>query len=64
MPVILPKSAFDAWLDPKTPAADLHALLAPFPPEAMTSTPVSALVNSVKNDVPACLLPEGDALRG
>jgi putative SOS response-associated peptidase YedK len=32
-------------------------LLVPYPPEQMEAYPVSTLVNSPKNDVPACIEP-------
>ena len=37
MPVILDPSAFDAWLDPKTPLDEVQALLAAYPDEAMAA---------------------------
>lgn len=49
MPVILPAQAYDAWLDPATPAEALHGLLKPYPARAMTSTPVSKAVNNPAN---------------
>jgi putative SOS response-associated peptidase YedK len=35
MPAILAPGDFATWLDPRTPAADLHALLRPYPAEGM-----------------------------
>jgi putative SOS response-associated peptidase YedK len=46
MPVILPASARDAWLNP---ASKYRDLLAP-DAETLELVPVSTLVNSVKND--------------
>jgi len=40
MPVIIAPFDFTAWLDPRTPAAELHTLLRPYPAEAMTAVPV------------------------
>ncbi|HEX8913218.1 MAG TPA: SOS response-associated peptidase [Humisphaera sp.] len=51
MPVILPASAYAAWLDPKErDAADLVGLLKPFPAEQMQAHPVSRRVNTPAND--------------
>lgn len=53
MPVILPASAYAAWLDPAPQKPEsLHPLLAPYPAEDMTAHPVSTLVNSPGNDRP------------
>jgi putative SOS response-associated peptidase YedK len=38
MPVIVPRDAFDAWLDPETPLDRARAMLAPYAPEAMRAT--------------------------
>ncbi len=62
MPLVLPSSAWDAWLDPDTGADDatVAALLAP-PTEQLIASlelrPVSALVNSVRNNGPELLAP-------
>jgi putative SOS response-associated peptidase YedK len=53
MPVILPASAWDEWLDPAN--EDLIALgrlLVPAPPEVVAIHLVSTLVNSVRNQGP------------
>lgn len=50
MPVILPPSAWDTWLDEDN--ADLETLgrlLVPAPPEILTLRPVSTEVNNVRN---------------
>lgn len=47
MPVILPREAYHAWLDPATEEADLKALLGPYPAEEMQTHPVSRRVNKV-----------------
>lgn len=53
MPVILAGEAIDRWLDPAVDAPEqLTPLLAPFPAEDMTATPVSPRVNSVVHDGP------------
>lgn len=58
MPVILAPEAYSAWLDPEPASTEaLRPLLAPAPDELVTSYPVSRLVNSTKNDEPACLQP-------
>jgi putative SOS response-associated peptidase YedK len=56
MPVILPHEAWSAWLgEHPASAEDLKALLKPFPAERMRAYPVSAKVNSVKNDEPSLI---------
>ncbi|WP_436492056.1 SOS response-associated peptidase [Actinokineospora sp. HUAS TT18] len=58
MPLILPKSAWDQWLDPDV--AEVSDLLAP-PSEdlvaALEMRPVSTAVNSVRNNGPELLAP-------
>ena len=50
MPVILPPSAWDAWLDEDNADLDtLGRLLVPAPPEILTLRPVSTEVNNVRN---------------
>ena len=58
MPVILPPSAYAAWLSPgeKLPN-ELNDLLTPFPAQEMEAYPVSTFVNSPKNDSPECTQP-------
>jgi len=55
MPVILAPAGFAAWLDPRTPAADLHTLLRPYPAEEMTAVPVGRYVSNPRNEGPKCL---------
>jgi putative SOS response-associated peptidase YedK len=55
MPVILASSDYEQWLDPDTPPEQLHHLLHPYNSEAMSSYPVSAIVNSPTNDSAACI---------
>ena len=67
MPLVLPPSAWDAWLDPNRDAADeaVAALLHSPPPELvarMELRPVSPRVNNVRNNGPELLaeLPPGE----
>ncbi len=58
MPVILPKDAEEAWLNPdETEPAHLTPLLRPYPAEGMVAAPVSRAVNNVRNDSPDLLKP-------
>jgi putative SOS response-associated peptidase YedK len=52
MPVVIPPSAYDAWLGPEDGNAWLAA-----PPPAWVAVPVSTLINRAANDVAACLEP-------
>ena len=56
MPAILPPDDYDLWLDPEFEGKEkLLSLLRPYPADEMTAYPISMLVNSPKNDVPACI---------
>lgn len=56
MPVILPKEVEDLWLDRSVgDPRRLLDILGPYPADEMDAYPVSSLVNSVKNDSPACI---------
>ena len=58
MPVILPASAHELWLDPQErDPAELDELLKPFPAEDMMAYPIATLVNSPGNDVPEVIEP-------
>lgn len=58
MPVILHQKDYAEWLDPAPRAPDsLQHLIKPFPAEAMSTYPVSTLVNSPGNDRADLLLP-------
>jgi putative SOS response-associated peptidase YedK len=58
MPVILPSQAYTRWLDPAPQSAGaFEDLLKPYPANEMAAYPVSRLVNSPMNDVPACVQP-------
>jgi putative SOS response-associated peptidase YedK len=50
MPVILTPEQVDPWLDPAASRDALQDLLKPLPDEAVTLTPVSKRVNSVRED--------------
>jgi putative SOS response-associated peptidase YedK len=61
MPVILPREAESAWLDPReTRAAVVLPLLQPIAAEVMTAYPVSTAVNRRSNDSPTLLTPLSD----
>ncbi|QDU98345.1 SOS response-associated peptidase [Lignipirellula cremea] len=55
MPVILPASAYDQWLDPATNPADLQSLLVPFAGRLVNDA-VNKCVNNARHDAPDCLL--------
>jgi len=57
MPVILPGSGVDRWLDPDSAGDTLRELLQPRG-EGLLAHAVSTLVNSPRNDGPACIEPE------
>jgi putative SOS response-associated peptidase YedK len=58
MPVILDRDSYDAWLDPGlTQVEDVSDLLRPCDARLMRSFPVSARVNSVRNDDQECSQP-------
>jgi putative SOS response-associated peptidase YedK len=55
MPVILPREAYEGWLLPSEQPP--VSLLRPYPGEHFRTWPVSTLVNSPRNDSPACVEP-------
>ena len=56
MPVILPHSAYKAWLDPEIEdAAALQKHLCPYPAAEMTAYPVNPIVNKAGNEGPECV---------
>ena len=59
MPAILPADGEQAWLDPDTPAPELHELLVPS--AALVARPVSRAVNDARHDAPDCLDPPEQA---
>jgi len=57
MPVILPESAWNTWLDPAADPDVLRTLLVPTPDDLVAVYPVSPLVNSADNDGPELVQP-------
>jgi putative SOS response-associated peptidase YedK len=58
MPVVIPPVDWATWLDPTArDPGELRALLEPREDLALAAYPVSTLVNSVRNDGPALILP-------
>ena len=58
MPVILPPSAYDEWLDPEVTNKDrLQELLVPYPAEEINMYPVNKFVNSARNNDERCVTP-------
>ena len=56
MPVVLADpETMQAWLSPELQLDDVAELLAPIAGDRITVEPVSALVNSVRNDGPELL---------
>lgn len=61
MPVILAQDSYSAWIDPReAKPRQLIDLLQPYPEAEMVAYPVSPLVNSPQNDLPACIQPVPD----
>ncbi|MCZ4500138.1 MAG: yedK [Marmoricola sp.] len=58
MPLMLPRSAYDAWLDPAPrPSEELLGLLQPAAPGLLEAYPVSTLVSNVANNGPELVAP-------
>lgn len=58
MPVVLPPSAWDTWLDPEVDDLELlTGLLVPAPAELFVAHPVSTAVNNVRNRGPELVEP-------
>ncbi len=58
MPVIVPRSQYAAWLDPKTTGGEaIQKLLQPYPTDEMTAYPVSTVVNNPRNETAQCVAP-------
>jgi putative SOS response-associated peptidase YedK len=57
MPVILPREAWAAWLDPSLPADDALALLGVPSDQDWVADPVSTHVNAADHDDPQCIAP-------
>jgi putative SOS response-associated peptidase YedK len=63
MPVILAPKDYDLWLDPEFQGREkLLSLLVPCPADEMAAYPVSTLVNSPRNESPACIEPASSGL--
>ena len=63
MPVILPASAYDLWLNRGEPDVKLlQEVLRPYPAEEMIAHPVSTVVNDPSNDTPECIIPISKAV--
>jgi putative SOS response-associated peptidase YedK len=64
MPVVVPESAWDRWLDPtltkRADLAELHGLLVPAEDDMLDAYRVSPRVNSVRNDGPELVQPVGE----
>jgi putative SOS response-associated peptidase YedK len=58
MPVLLPREAWDDWLDPATDDREyLLSLLEPAPDDVLAIIPVSTRVNDVRNEGPELIEP-------
>ncbi len=58
MPFIVPEEAYAAWLATgEVDPSQLSELIKPFPADLMEAYPISTLVNSPANDVPAVITP-------
>ncbi len=58
MPVVLPRSAWDRWLDPEvTSVDDLAGLLVPAPARLLVLRAVGAAVGNVRNEGPELVAP-------
>jgi putative SOS response-associated peptidase YedK len=65
MPVIIPREAYERWLDPKEKdPGELKDLLKPYPPEEMEAFPVAKTVNSPANETDECVKPAGNPPAG
>ena len=62
MPVILSPDLWGSWLDPQTDLQSLSGLLRPSDTPSLRAHPVSSLVNSPRNDLPACVDPVGNRI--
>lgn len=61
MPVMLPPSAWEAWLDPDNDDLDtLGKLLVPAPSELIVMHPVSTQVNNVRENTPELIEPASE----
>lgn len=62
MPVILDKSHYRRWLNPRTPPRQLRPLAHAYRPEKLLAYPVSPAVNSLGNDTPELIKPLNSAV--
>jgi len=58
MPVILPASTYDRWLDADDPVNDLQSLLKPYPADEMAAYSISTYVNNPRNQGAKCIEPQ------
>ncbi len=49
MPVLVPPAWWDRWLDPEVPVEVVAELFHPAPDDLLTLTPISTMVNNVRN---------------
>ncbi|MGA2031747.1 MAG: SOS response-associated peptidase [Thermoguttaceae bacterium] len=65
MPVIVPRAAYEQWLDPaRQEAEQIAPLLVPYPSAEMVAYPVCSLVNSPSHEDPRCVEPLTDLFEG
>jgi putative SOS response-associated peptidase YedK len=65
MPVLLPREAWEDWLDPGTAdLGHLESLLVPSPDDVLALRPVSRAVNDVRNQGPALIEPVPEPTAG
>ena len=62
MPVLLPREAWEDWLDPEMDDRDyLQSLLEPAPDDVLGMYPISTRVNNVRNEGPELVEPVPEA---
>lgn len=64
MPIIVPETAYDRWLDPETNPDDAAELLVQVPLLGWRSDAVSTRMSSDANDDPQCITPLGNPNQG
>jgi putative SOS response-associated peptidase YedK len=57
MPVLLNPGALRVWLDPTSTPVSLQSVIQPSPMATLVRYRVSTIVNSARNDGPACIEP-------
>jgi putative SOS response-associated peptidase YedK len=55
--IILPETAYAAWLDPKTGIEQVNGLLRPYSSDQIRCWPVSTAVNQARNNTPDLIEP-------